>query len=62
MASAALSLVCNQCGAQLKNMKEAQSHADATGHADFAESTEAVLQLVCRYDLTTNNHECLGSF
>jgi hypothetical protein len=48
MASAALSLVCNQCGAQLKNMKEAQSHADATGHADFAESTVAVLQLVCR--------------
>ncbi|GAQ89250.1 hypothetical protein KFL_005030020 [Klebsormidium nitens] len=47
MASAALSLVCNQCGSQLKNMKEAQSHADATGHSDFAESTEAVLQLVC---------------
>jgi hypothetical protein len=39
--SQALSLKCNQCGAQFKSVAEAQSHGEATGHSDFAESTEA---------------------
>lgn len=45
--SQALSLKCNVCGIQLKSVAEAQSHGEATGHADFAESTEAVLNLTC---------------
>lgn len=43
----ALSLKCNICGVQLRSVAEAQSHGEATGHADFAESTEAVLNLQC---------------
>ena len=43
----ALSLKCNVCGAHLKSVAEAQSHGEATGHADFAESTDAVLNLQC---------------
>ena len=31
----------------LRNMKEAQSHGETTGHANFSESEEAVLTLVC---------------
>ena len=38
----AKSLQCNQCGAVLPSVKAAQDHAEATGHADFAESTEKV--------------------
>ena len=38
----ALSLVCGDCGAQLRSAQEAQDHADVTGHANFAESTEPV--------------------
>jgi hypothetical protein len=45
--SAALSLKCNVCGVQLRSVAEAQSHGEATGHSDFAESTEAVLNLTC---------------
>ena len=45
---AALSLKCNTCGIFLRSMREAQDHGEATGHADFAESTEAVLTLVRR--------------
>ena len=42
----ALSLVCGQCGVQLKSVKEAQEHGELTGHSQFEESTEAVsLQL-----------------
>ena len=44
---AALSLKCNTCGLALRSMREAQDHGEATGHADFSESTEAVLSLVC---------------
>lgn len=44
---AGLSLVCNDCQAQLRSAKEAQDHAEATGHASFSESTVAVLSLVC---------------
>jgi hypothetical protein len=46
MAAQALSLKCNTCGAFLRSMREAQDHGEATGHADFAESTEPVLALV----------------
>mmetsp|Transcript_34804 Transcript_34804/g.98671 ORF Transcript_34804/g.98671 Transcript_34804/m.98671 type:complete len:412 (-) Transcript_34804:245-1480(-) len=44
---AALSLKCDDCGAQLRSVAEAQFHGDATGHSNFSESTEAVLNLVC---------------
>lgn len=46
--SQALSLKCNICGVQLKSVAEAQQHGEATGHADFSESTEAVLNLQCK--------------
>lgn len=42
--STALSLVCGQCGVQLKSVKEAQEHGDLTGHSQFEESTEPVRQ------------------
>ena len=45
--SQALSLKCNVCGVQLRSVQECQSHGEATGHADFVESTEAVLNLTC---------------
>ena len=38
----AQSLVCNDCGLQLKSVKEATDHNEATGHANFAESEEKV--------------------
>ena len=38
----ALSLVCQDCKAQLRSVQEMQHHSDATGHTNFAESTEAV--------------------
>lgn len=44
---AALSLTCKQCNASLKSVKEAQSHGEATGHSQFEESTEPVLNLQC---------------
>ena len=42
----ALSLRCVDCGAQLRSVKEAQDHGEATGHSNFEESVEAVLTLV----------------
>ncbi|KAL3157720.1 hypothetical protein ABBQ32_012149 [Trebouxia sp. C0010 RCD-2024] len=44
---AALSLTCKQCNASLKSVKEAQDHGEATGHSQFEESTEPVLNLQC---------------
>ncbi|XP_006648654.3 eukaryotic translation initiation factor 3 subunit A [Oryza brachyantha] len=44
---AGLSLRCGDCGALLRSVEEAQAHAEATSHANFSESTEAVLNLVC---------------
>lgn len=38
----ALSLKCDICGTQLRSVKEAQDHGEATGHAAFSESTESV--------------------
>lgn len=46
-ATTGLSLVCNQCNTQLRSAKEAQDHAEISGHTNFSESTEAVLNLVC---------------
>ena len=42
----ALSLRCVDCGAQLRSVKEAQDHGEATGHSNFEESTEAILTMV----------------
>lgn len=47
MAAMAKSYVCNDCGLQLRSIKEAQDHGEVTGHSNFAESEEAVLTLVC---------------
>ncbi|XP_065063704.1 UBX domain-containing protein 1-like [Rhopilema esculentum] len=41
----ALSLVCEECGKQLKSELDAQAHAARTGHQQFAESSEAVRPL-----------------
>jgi uncharacterized UBP type Zn finger protein len=43
----AQSLVCKDCNTFLRSVKEAQDHADATGHTNFEESVEAVKQLLC---------------
>jgi transcription initiation factor TFIIIB Brf1 subunit/transcription initiation factor TFIIB len=43
----AQSLVCKDCSTFLRSVKEAQDHADATGHTNFEESVEAVKRLVC---------------
>jgi hypothetical protein len=43
----ALSLTCKDCNTALRSVKEAQDHAEATGHSNFEESTAAVLSLVC---------------
>ncbi|KAL0281898.1 UNVERIFIED_CONTAM: UBX domain-containing protein 1 [Sesamum angustifolium] len=44
---AGVSLKCGDCGTLLKSVEEAQEHAELTKHANFVESTEAVLNLVC---------------
>ncbi|KAG0570925.1 hypothetical protein KC19_6G197900 [Ceratodon purpureus] len=44
---AGLSLECGDCQAQLRTVEEAQDHAELTGHTNFQESTQAVLNLVC---------------
>jgi hypothetical protein len=46
-AMSGLSLQCGDCGVLLRSVEEAQAHAEATSHSNFAESTEAVLNLVC---------------
>ncbi len=38
----ALSLVCKDCNAQLRSVAEATQHNEATGHANFEESTDSV--------------------
>lgn len=42
-----VSLQCGDCGTLFKSVAEAQEHAEVTSHANFSESTEAVLNLVC---------------
>lgn len=44
---AGLSLECGDCKTQFRSVEEAQEHAELTGHANFQESTEPVLNLVC---------------
>ena len=38
----ALSLVCQDCKAQLRSVAEMQAHTEATSHVSFVESTEPV--------------------
>lgn len=44
---AGLSLECGICKTRLRTGDEAREHAELTGHQDFQESTEPVLNLVC---------------
>ncbi|KAJ2997094.1 hypothetical protein NUW58_g762 [Xylaria curta] len=41
----AMSLVCNECGKKFRSQREAEFHANKSGHADFAESTEQIAPL-----------------
>ncbi|KAI1402038.1 ubiquitin-related domain-containing protein [Hypoxylon fuscum] len=41
----AMSLVCNECGKKFRSQGEAEFHANKSGHADFAESTEQIAPL-----------------
>lgn len=43
----ALSLVCQECNAQLRSVAEMQAHTEATNHTSFAESTEPVRSWSC---------------
>ncbi|XP_009627183.1 uncharacterized protein LOC107786172 [Nicotiana tabacum] len=42
-----VSLKCGDCGTLFKSVEEAQEHAEVSSHANFNESIEAVLNLVC---------------
>ena len=53
----AQSLVCNDCGLQLKSVKEATDHNEATGHANFAESVEKVRY--CCFKVSTEGIKCV---
>lgn len=41
----AQSLVCNDCGRQLRSHAQAEFHASKTGHINFSESTESIKPL-----------------
>lgn len=41
----AQSLVCNECGRQLRSHAQAEFHASKTGHINFSESTEVIKPL-----------------
>lgn len=41
----ALSLVCNDCGKKFRSQREAEFHANKSGHDDFSESTEELAPL-----------------
>ncbi|KAI1421094.1 ubiquitin-related domain-containing protein [Xylaria sp. FL1777] len=41
----AMSLVCNECGKKFRSQREAEFHANKSGHSDFAESTEEIAPL-----------------
>lgn len=41
-AAMAVSLLCKDCNTLLRNVAEAQAHNEATGHANFEESTQPV--------------------
>jgi len=44
-AAQAQSLVCNECGKQMRGVAEAEFHASKSGHSDFSESTEEIKPL-----------------
>lgn len=48
----ALSLECGDCKVQLRSVEEAQEHAELTGHANFQESTEAVIYNTLRHSIS----------
>ncbi|KAI0114507.1 ubiquitin-related domain-containing protein [Nemania sp. FL0031] len=41
----AMSLVCNECNKKFRSQREAEFHANKSGHTDFAESTEEIAPL-----------------
>ncbi|KAI0420662.1 ubiquitin-related domain-containing protein [Xylaria grammica] len=41
----AMSLVCNECNKKFRSQREAEFHANKSGHSDFAESTEEIAPL-----------------
>ncbi|KAI8946585.1 ubiquitin-related domain-containing protein [Xylaria longipes] len=43
--SFAMSLVCNECSKKFRSQREAEFHANKSGHADFSESTEEIAPL-----------------
>ncbi|KAI0206935.1 ubiquitin-related domain-containing protein [Astrocystis sublimbata] len=43
--SVAMSLVCNECNKKFRSQREAEFHAEKSGHTDFAESTEEIAPL-----------------
>jgi hypothetical protein len=43
----AKSLLCKDCNTLFRNVAEAQSHNEVTGHANFEESMEVLKLLVC---------------
>lgn len=44
-AAQAQSLVCNECGKQMRGVAEAEFHASKSGHTDFSESTQEIKPL-----------------
>ncbi|KAI0509437.1 ubiquitin-related domain-containing protein [Xylaria bambusicola] len=43
--SVAMSLVCNECDKKFRSQREAEFHANKSGHSDFSESTEEIAPL-----------------
>ncbi|KAI1113022.1 ubiquitin-related domain-containing protein [Nemania sp. NC0429] len=41
----AMSLVCNDCGKKFRSQREAEFHANKSGHDDFSESTDEIAPL-----------------
>lgn len=41
----ARSLLCKDCGRQLRSVAQAEFHASKTGHSDFEESTQEIAPL-----------------
>ncbi|KAI0536321.1 ubiquitin-related domain-containing protein [Xylaria digitata] len=41
----AMSLVCNECNKKFRSQREAEFHANKSGHSDFSESTEEITPL-----------------
>ncbi|TGJ82110.1 hypothetical protein E0Z10_g6661 [Xylaria hypoxylon] len=41
----ALSLICNECSKKFRSQREAEFHANKSGHSDFSESTDEIAPL-----------------